>query len=301
MKTSISATIGGVLATLIFLGIPMMSPATAQPVTQENWADRKELVSLSNGQDIAVAELGNEANPAVVLIHGYSDNSRSWSLVANQLAENYRLIAVDLRGHGQSSAPDCCYTLTDMAYDMKLVVDHYGLEKASVVGHSLGSMVAQVFAQHYPERIEKLVLVSTAMSATDLAEPGGWLWENVSTLEDPIDPDSQFMLDWYSNPNPVDEDFLTRERTESAAMPVKAWKGVLTEMATNEYGKLASLIEAPTMVIWGDQDGFFDAASQEPIKEAFPNARYEDYPDLGHNMFWEEPDLLAETINDFLE
>jgi pimeloyl-ACP methyl ester carboxylesterase len=287
-------------AALLFLAA-MPAAAYAEPISQETWSDLKQSVDLPNGQSIAVVELGEESNPPLVLLHGYSDNSRSWSLVADQLSQSFRLIAVDLRGHGKSAAPDCCYTLSDMAHDVKLVMDHYGIERASLVGHSLGSMVAQVFAQQYPDRLNKLVLVSTALSATDLAAPGGWLWDNVSALEDPIDPNSQFMLDWYANPNPVDEEFLTRERTESAAMPVKAWKGVLSELATSEYGKLTSRIEAPTLVIWGGKDGFFDADSQKAVRAALPESDYREFPDLGHNLFREEPDLLAETISDFLQ
>jgi pimeloyl-ACP methyl ester carboxylesterase len=281
--------------------VMLSAAAFAQGVSQSDWAELKQPIELPNGQSIAVVELGDKSAPAVVLIHGYSDNSRSWSPVADQLAKSFRLIAVDLRGHGKSGAPDCCYTLAAMASDVALVMDHFGMERASVVGHSLGSMVAQVLAQRYPERVEKLVLVSTGMSATALAAPGGWLWENVMALKDPIDPNSQFMLDWYANPNPVDEDFLTRERSESAAMPTKAWRGVLIELATNEYGKLASLIEAPVLVIWGGKDGFFDAASQQAVKAALPKAEYRDFPELGHNLFWEKPELLAETIAEFLK
>lgn len=285
------------LAALLLL----TTTAHAEQASQETWSDLKRPVDLPNGQSIAVVELGEESNPALVLLHGYSDNSRSWSLVANQFSQSFRLIAVDLRGHGKSAAPDCCYTLSSMAHDVKLVMDHFEIERASLVGHSLGSMVAQVFAQQYPDRLNKLVLVSTVLSATDLAAPGGWLWDNVSALKDPIDPNSQFMLDWYANPNPVDEEFLTRERTESAAMPAKAWKGILTELATNDYGKLASLIEAPTLVIWGGKDGFFDADSQNSVRAALPKADYREFPDLGHNLFWEDPGLLAKTIGDFLQ
>src|SRR6202162_1236443 len=81
---------------------------------------RKKTVALPNGEVLAYIDMGNAAGPAVVLIHGYTDNARDWVPLVPYLSRGLRLILVDIRGHGQSSKPECCYTPFDFAYDIKL-------------------------------------------------------------------------------------------------------------------------------------------------------------------------------------
>jgi len=78
------------------------------------------------------------------------------------LSPHFRLILVDIRGHGRSSKPDCCYTRFDFAYDIKLLLDALGVAQADVVGHSLGSVIAQTFAENWPERTHRVVLISSS-------------------------------------------------------------------------------------------------------------------------------------------
>nr|WP_256439141.1 alpha/beta hydrolase [Rubellimicrobium arenae] len=231
-------------------------------------------------------------------MHGYTDNSRSWSLLAPHLGGRH-IYAVDLRGHGGSDAPACCYGIDALSGDLLGFMDALQIERADIVGHSLGSMTAGVFAAEHPERVDDLVLISTA-----LAPPQGatdWLWDNVPGLSAPIDPDSQFMLDWYANPTPVDEDFLSRERAESAAVPLHVWTGVLRALTLTDWSWYAGRIKAPTLVLWGDQDGLFDAGTQDRLHQTLPDAQYVIYAGHGHNMFWEMPEDVGSRILAFLD
>jgi pimeloyl-ACP methyl ester carboxylesterase len=283
------------------LALSMVAPqAIAAPIDQTGFADTKKTVELPNGITLAYAEMGNPEGEPLLLIHGFTDNARSWSLVAPHLAKR-RLIAMDLRGHGKSEAPECCYALIDLAHDAKLLLDALKIEQADVAGHSLGSMAAQTLAARWPERVRKLVLVSSTASMAEASKRDGWLWEAIHGLQAPIDPNSQFMLDWYANPNPVDQDFITRERAESAAVPLQVWKGVLYETAAQEFGRMLPDVKAPVLVLWGDQDGFFGQADQDTLKAALPAAAFKAYPGLGHNMFWEKPEQVAADIEEFLE
>ena len=265
---------------------------------QADWADAKKRVELPNGLTLAYVEMGDPAGEPALLIHGYTDNSRSWSLIAPYLKDR-RLFAIDLRGHGKSDAPDCCYAYTDFANDAALFLDAVGVAQADVIGHSLGSMTAQLLAAQHPEKVRKLVLVSSTTAIG--GGPGSWLWDNITPLKPPIDPESQFMKDWYWNPNPVDEDYITRERTESAATPIHVWRGVLWGTVINDLTLTAPLVKAPVMVMWGDQDSLFDLTHQEKLEKAFPEARFEVFAGAGHNMFWEFPQRSAEIIDDFLD
>lgn len=266
--------------------------------SQAGWAGAKKTVNLPNGITMAYSEMGDSEGDPLVLIHGYSDNSRSWSLLAPYLTERH-IYAIDLRGHGKSSAPECCYAYTDLAYDVHLFLEALDIGKADIVGHSLGSLTTQLLSAQHPEQVKKAVLLSSTVETG--SGPGSWLWDNIMPLQPPIDPNGQFMMDWYWNPNPVDQDFISAERTESAAMPIHVWRGVLWGTALGSLSAFTGLVEAPMLIVWGDQDQLFDAAHQENLKQAYPNARFETFEGAGHNMFWEMPEQAAAAISDFLD
>lgn len=286
------------LAAALLAAFSLSVRAEEIPVpSQAEWADAKKSVELANGLAMAYVEMGDSDGPPTLLIHGYTDNSRSWSLLAPHL-KGRRLLAIDLRGHGKSEAPQCCYGYDELANDAALFLDAMGIAKADVIGHSLGSLTGQLMAAQHPDKVGKLVLVSSTTGVG--GGPGTWLWDNVMPLQAPIDPESQFMMDWYWNPNPVDEDFLTRERTESAATPIHVWHGVLWATVVNDLTLVAPLVKAPVLILWGDQDGLFDASHQEKLKKAYPAAQFETFAGAGHNMFWEAPEKAAGIIDAFL-
>lgn len=283
-------------ATLTAAALPAFGQE-AEISTQEGWVDAKREVTLESGLDISYVEMGPSDGQPVLLLHGYTDNSRSWSLLAPYL-DGRRLIALDLRGHGDSEAPACCYGLDSLASDVDGFMEKVGITEADVIGHSLGSMTAATLAAYYPARVDELVLISTSTYTPE--DAADWLWDNVPSMERPIDPESEFMVNWYWNPTPVDEDFITRERAESAAAPEAAWMGVLRALTLTDWTRMASRIEAPTLILWGDQDGLFGADSQEHIQKTLPEAEHITYEGYGHNMFWEIPEKVGSDITEFL-
>lgn len=293
---------GAPVATLLIVAALLLAAtmAGAEPVpvpSQEDWAGAKQRAPSGTGVELAYVRMGAEEGRPIVLIHGYSDNSRSWSLVAPRLADR-PLYAVDLRGHGKSDAPACCYGPDTMAADIAGLMETLGIERADVVGHSYGAITAGILAATRPEKVDRLVLIGGGLSIP--AGPGSWLWDNIRPLEAPIDPAGQFVTDWYWNPTPVDPDFLEREKAEAIAMPMHVWQGVLEALAMLDWAPLAPAVEAPTLILWGDQDGLFDAASQERLQAAVPEARLEIFAGLGHNLNWEDPEKVAAAIRDFL-
>lgn len=292
-----------IIARMIVAAVLAMLPlvASAQDAvipSQADWAGAKKMVKLTNGISLAYVDIGTPTGKPTLLIHGYTDNSRSWSLIAPYL-KNRRLLAIDLRGHGKSDAPACCYAYTDFADDASLFLEAMGVAKADVIGHSLGSMTAQLLAAQHPDKVDHVVLISSTTAIG--GGPGSWLWDNVTKLTAPIDPNSQFMKDWYANPNPVDEDYITRERTESAAVPLHVWNGVLWGTVVNDLTLIAPMVKAPVLVLWGDQDGLFDLSHQEKLEKAYPEADFEIFKGAGHNMFWEFPEKAAKIINLYLD
>ncbi|HEV8440325.1 MAG TPA: alpha/beta hydrolase [Methylomirabilota bacterium] len=115
-----------------------------------------------DGISLAVNEWPGSAKsakgPAIVCIHGLTANHTCWASMADALSPAYRLIAYDLRGRGDSDKPDKGYSLEQHGHDLTALLDHYGLKKAIVMGHSLGAHIALRFAVHQPGRVSKLVL-----------------------------------------------------------------------------------------------------------------------------------------------
>src|SRR3954462_12793806 len=101
------------------------------------------------------------SGPAILLIHGIGDNSTTWSTVQTKLAQRFTVIAPDLLGHGKSDKPRGDYSIAAYANGMRDLLTVLDIERATLVGHSLGGGVAMQFAYQFPERTERLVLVAS--------------------------------------------------------------------------------------------------------------------------------------------
>ena len=290
------------LALLMFVFVSLAGPtiAVAGSVDQAAWVALKKQVTLSNGLRLSYVELGDPKGEPLLLLHGYTDSSRSWSLVAPYLSK-YRLLIPDQRGHGNSDAPLCCYGPTQFADDARLFLDAMGVEKAAVAGHSLGSMIAISLAADHPQRVSRIILVgSTALTPVNR---GDWLYENVAALKAPYDRSSQFLRDWHpaNQPTPVDPAFADAVMEELLRIPLHVWRGVMRELAAVPVGRHAADVKAPVLVLSGGKDPLFPAAHHASLLKAFPNADAQVFPELGHNPNWERPKDIAAAMARFLE
>jgi pimeloyl-ACP methyl ester carboxylesterase len=286
------------------------TPVVAAPPLQIDLdafdASRKQ-VALSNGISLAYVDIGPRDAPVVLLIHGYTSNARGWVPLLPHLDRSRRYLIPDLRGHGQSSKPDCCYDRTTFAYDLRLLLDTLHVERADVVGTSLGSLIAQAFAENWPERTHRLVLQSSSggpLAACESEPAGAAVFDfrsAILALQDPIDPESQFMIAWYASTIPVDAEFLRRQRRDAAAIPVRVWLAIL-DQGLNLRDLQADLqrIRAPTLLIWGGKDNLFGARDRCSLRAALPQAEVRLFEGLGHNAYWEDPQAVASVINPFL-
>jgi pimeloyl-ACP methyl ester carboxylesterase len=286
------------IAAALLAGLPIAAAAQAQPLGQLDWTRAKKAERLPNGLTLHYVEAGDPAGKPLLLLHGWTDTSRSWSLLLPQLSK-YRLIIPDLRGHGGSDKPECCYAIGDFAHDIRLLLDAKGIERVSTSGHSLGSFIAQRLAFDHPERIERLVLIGSTASPAFM--PGDPLWNEVMKLGDKIDPEAPFIREWVGGPTPIDPAFLAAVRPETAAVPRYVWRGVAREVVTTELARAAETITAPTMIVWGDKDPLFGAEMQAGLRAALPHAVFHAFQGLGHNTHWEAPQAIGELIADFID
>ncbi|MGA2403544.1 MAG: alpha/beta hydrolase [Syntrophobacteraceae bacterium] len=261
-------------------------------------ADKLRLgrIRLGTGVTLHYADNGEKAGPPVVFLHGYVDSWRSFLRVIEALRPGRRAIALDLRGHGDSDKPECCYTIEDFTRDMLLFMDALGLDKANIVGHSMGSFIAQSFAARFPGRVERLILISSAPRAAGNAA----LLEIkpcVDALRDPIDRD--FISDFQSTANPVPTDFMEMIISESLKVPARVWQSALSGLFGVDHRPILPDITAPTLIVWGNQDQIFTRRDQEALLLAIADSKLKEF-DAGHALHWEKPKEAAAALQDFL-
>ena len=111
--------------------------------------------------------MGKEGGPVAVLIHGITANHLTWTMVADELGDDVTLLAPDLRGRAGSNALPGPFGMRQHAHDVAAILDHVGVDAATIVGHSMGGFVTAAFATEYPERVKGLVFVDGGVTIAE--------------------------------------------------------------------------------------------------------------------------------------
>ncbi|MNQ89938.1 Tropinesterase [compost metagenome] len=188
-----------------------------------------------------------------------------------------------------------------MAYDVKLAMDQLKIDRANIVGHSLGSVISQVIAEDYPERVERVVLVGSTSSASGIYSAEGEFAQAIESMKERPALDSEFLSGWFDSVLPVDPEFIKYEKNETSKVPLQVWKGITHEAQTNEFGRHLARLKAPTLLVYGVHDNFMDKQSQEILKKSIANLTYVEYQSAGHNIPWELPKEFAENVESFIQ
>jgi pimeloyl-ACP methyl ester carboxylesterase len=252
-------------------------------------------IRLMGGRAHHYVNVGS-SGPRVVLLHGFTDSWRSFELLFGALGAKFQLFALDQRGHGDSEAADS-YSVPDFTADAIAFIEHLGGAPLHLVGHSLGTIVAQRVAERRPDLLASLSLISAAPSTGghaglqemrgDLAAFAGHVPRDyatgfqASTVHQPLAPAQLAVF--------VDE---------SMKLPLGAWRGTVDGLLAD--AALPAPIEIPTLSIWGVRDGVFDAQAQKKLARKIPGLVAADYQDIGHAPHWEAPDRVAKDIEDFI-
>jgi pimeloyl-ACP methyl ester carboxylesterase len=272
-----------------------MTLAYSPPVPRIEFGE----LPLSTGIRLSCAEQGDPNGDAVILLHGYSDSWFSFSRILPLLDARYHAYALDLRGHGNSDRPAHGYALHELAADVLAFLDARRLDRVSVVGHSLGSLVAQQVAVCAPDRLERLVLIGS------LADPArsptlNELATLVRAFGDaaPEDFIREFQLGSVHQPMPAD--FMSRVIAESRKLPVYAWQGVMDGLLSAQPATALASSRIPTLLLWGERDAFFTREDQLELLNMIRSAELKIYPETGHSPHWERSEEVARDIQAFL-
>ncbi|TMF07254.1 MAG: alpha/beta fold hydrolase [Chloroflexi bacterium] len=244
----------------------------------------------------------------VVLVHGYTGNSRNWALTAPALAERFRVISVDLRGHGSSAKPtsEDAYALETMASDVYELLKNLDVSECALVGHSMGGMVSQLLILEHPEMVRALVLVDTAAEV-----PKGLLYDErrkqrQRLVEIAKKEGMEAVFEEQLKVTPIPEAFKTSPeyidvwRQQFLMTSREAYIACATGMSSRRslLGDLAS-ITVPTLIICGEHDEPFLEPSRD-MHKAVPGSELIIIAGAGHGPQMETPAEFNEVLMAFL-
>ena len=256
-------------------------------------------IALKGGTTLAYVEQGDASGLPVILLHGYTDSWRSFEPVLPLLPASLRVFAITQRGHGASGKPDGGYWPEDFARDVAEFMDGLNIRGAAIIGHSMGSIVAQRFAVDYPDRVAGLVL-----EGAFLPRPAGGavreFWQDVRTLTDPIDPEFVRAFQKSALARPVPAPFFETVVGESLEVPARVWRAALAPLMEMDFEAAVRAMRTPTLIVWGAHDAFTPRAEQEQLASAIHGSRLLVYPESGHSPHWEEPERYAADVSAFI-
>ena len=240
---------------------------------------------------------GPQDAPAVLCLNSLGTDLRLWDAVTARLPD-MRVIRMDTRGHGASDAPPGPYALETLMADAGALIDHLGLARVSVMGVSLGGMMAQALALARPDQVERVVLSNTAMR---MGTPESWAARIDAVNAGGLGAIADAILDrWFAPPY--------RHAPEMAAWhamllatPAQGYVGCCAALAGADLSARSPAIACPALVIAGGADAASPPAQVAPLAQVIARARYVELPGIGHLPMAEAPETFAALVRDFLQ
>ena len=254
--------------------------------------------------------------PLLVLLHGIASTADTWAPVATGLAANHTVLAPDLLGHGASAKPRGDYSLGAYASGVRDLITALGHERATVVGHSLGGGIAMQFAYQFPERVERLVLISSGGLGREvhpilrastlpgseivlallgrrwLRTTGGAVGATLGRLGLRAGEDLAGVAAGLASLGDADARGAFVHTARAAIDP-----GGQRVSATDRLYLAAHL---PTLIVWGERDPIIPAAHGEAAHAAIPGSRLEIFAGAGHFPHREQPVRFVSLVEDFV-
>jgi len=258
-------------------------------------------VELPGRVKIPYVSQGDPAGLPVLLLHGYTDSWRSFEWMLRHLPPSIHAIALSQRGHGDAGQPAEGYGPGDFATDLDAFMSALALDRAILVGHSMGSQVALRFALDHPQRCMGLMLIG-GFAGLCRSPAVREFWDAaVSGLSDPVDPVLVRDFQRSTLARPVPEHVLETAVRESLKVPARVWRDALRGQMETDLSPDLGRITVPTLLIWGDQDAILSREEQEALAAAIPQARLQVHPGAGHAPHWEEPARMAAQLVAFAQ
>lgn len=258
-----------------------------------------------NGLDLHYLEWGSAARPPLILLHGGAAHARWWDHIGSVLSRDYRVIAPDLRGHGDSAwAVPAAYEVEDYVADLHGLISALQLDRPVLVGHSLGGFIALAYATTRAETLRALVVVDIRARLT-----GGRFMRLLRAVPAPVYRDEDDLLDRFrllpADAHPSPELFRSLARHSVRAAPdgrlrLKGDRASLTRTPRDLTEQLSGL-RCPCLFIRGQDSKTLSAQALAEMSACCPDACAREIIGAGHHVFLDQPRAFLEVVQHFLD
>lgn len=267
-----------------------------------------------HGHELSYTDSGT--GPAVLFVHGILGSQRQWNRLVDKVDDTQRVIVPDLFGHGDSAKPMGDYSLGAHAATLRDLLDHLGLDRVTLVGHSLGGGITMQFHYLFPERVDRVVLISSGGLGREVSPllrsatlPGA---EQVLKLAASAPVVSRLnamgqgmsKVGWRPGADirAIWRGFTALADSESRRAFLSTTRAVIDVggQSITAIGRLDPANAVPTLVVWGSHDRVIPAWHALSAQRSIPNCRVEVFERAGHFPHLEDPDRFAELLREFI-
>jgi pimeloyl-ACP methyl ester carboxylesterase len=295
-----------VLTALTLLSLWLWTPDVPRASLEARYLDSPADLRSVGPWQLHVRQSGPPDAPAVVLLHGFGSSLQTWDVWAKGLATTHRVVRIDLPGSGLSP-PDPAHDYRDeRSLDMLMaLMDSLGLQRTSLVGHSMGGRIAWTFAAKFPERVDKLVLVAPDGFASFGFEYGKPM-EVPATLGlmRHVLPKPLLRMNLksaYARPEALSDAVTTRYHNLILAPGARqAMLDRLRQTVLQEPLPLLRQIKAPSLLVWGEADAMIPVSNAQDYLQAIEGSRLVSWPQVGHLPQEEAAESSLQAVADFL-
>ena len=258
-------------------------------------------IQLPGRVQLEFTEQGDHSGTPVIALHGVTDSWRSFERVLPHLPSEFHVMALSQRGHGGSEKPVGGYRPADFAADIAAFMDAMEIERAILVGHSMGSVNAMRCAIDHPSRIAGLMLAGTMSWFGRPPELLDFYRNQIAPLADPVPEAFARAFQESTLAQQISTAMLDGFVSESLKVPARVWRDAFAGFIGDDFSGRLREIDLPTLIAWGRHDAFCSAADQQSLLGLIRNARLIEYADSGHAVHWEEPQRFACDLTDFVK
>ncbi|GEP36805.1 hydrolase [Nocardioides psychrotolerans] len=267
-----------------------------------------------HGHELSYVDSGS--GPVVLFIHGILGSQRQWAHLVDQMDDDHRVLVPDLFGHGESAKPLGDYSLSSHAATMRDLLDHLGIQQVTLVGHSLGGGIAMQFFYLFPERVERLVLVSSGGLGREVnlilraaTLPGA---EQVLSVVASVPVTSRLRavgrgaekVGWRpgADVGAIWRGFSSLSDRESRRAFLATTRAVIDfgGQSISAHDHLGDALPIPVLIVWGTKDRMIPASHALSAQQSVPECQVELFEGAGHFPHLDDPDRFARVLRDFI-
>ncbi len=258
-----------------------------------------------NNVSLCYEVYGDETAEPLVMVTGFSGNRYVWANIIERLAEHFRVITFDNRGSGESEQPDASYSIELLAEDTCALMDHLNIKKANILGHSMGTMIATMMTQMFPDRVNKIILEAPAC----FSRPHilAFFDSQLDLRKNNIDRRLMFQTvipllfgeSFFANKDIIEE-IIELHCAYPFPISVAGYNGQLHAIKSFNSESFISDVQHQALVLVGEEDMMLPMRDGLALADAMPNAEVVKFEKTGHMIHLEADNKFLKHVIEFL-